>query len=542
MSWTRATTLDELSRRGALVFKHGRHQLAIIQTGERCHAIDNRCPHEGYPLSQGTVDEACVLTCNWHNWKFDLASGRNLWGGDHVRVYPVELRGSEVWVDLGDPPPEQLREQALAGLREAFDERDHGFIARQLVRLAAAGFDPASEAVPLAIAWCAPRLEWGLTHAIAATADWLELHDRHPGEGRAQLEKRIVYLCEAIEHMAHDGLREPERPFPAPIEHEGRFDHEAFLDEVEAGDEAAIARVRGALKAKLSFAQLERSLVHSALRHYAGFGHALIYVGMIGELIARFGEAVADPALSALVRHHLYATREDLIPEFRGLADAIAAFPGDAPLDAPTGRGPGPIPQAEIDELIAAPLARAFEWVSSHASSHGIRATWDALLRACASNMLRFDLRRAGASAVKVADNVGWLDFTHALTFASAARIQCTKFPQLWPNALLQLSCFCARNRRFRDESIELADWQVADEAGLFAEIEARLLDHGMPLPVYPAHILKTSRAVRRELGQVSPQTRALLLAALNRFVHSPIQQRHARRNVHQAIGLVGWP
>jgi hypothetical protein len=36
------------------------------------HAFDDKCPHQGYPLSQGTV-AGCVLTCQWHNWKFDLA-------------------------------------------------------------------------------------------------------------------------------------------------------------------------------------------------------------------------------------------------------------------------------------------------------------------------------------------------------------------------------------------------------------------------------------------------------------------------------------
>ncbi|MFL5239337.1 MAG: Rieske (2Fe-2S) protein, partial [Rhizomicrobium sp.] len=29
-------------------------------------AIANRCPHEGYPLSEGTLSPGCLLTCNWH--------------------------------------------------------------------------------------------------------------------------------------------------------------------------------------------------------------------------------------------------------------------------------------------------------------------------------------------------------------------------------------------------------------------------------------------------------------------------------------------
>ena len=39
------------------------------------YAVDNACPHEGYPLIQGTLKD-CVLTCPWHNYKFDLRDGR----------------------------------------------------------------------------------------------------------------------------------------------------------------------------------------------------------------------------------------------------------------------------------------------------------------------------------------------------------------------------------------------------------------------------------------------------------------------------------
>lgn len=532
MSWQRATNLDELTRRGALVFKHGRHQLAIIHAGGRCHAIDNRCPHEGYPLSQGTVDERCVLTCNWHNWKFELDTGRNLTDGDSVRTYPVELRDGEVWVDLTDPPPEQQRAAALAGLREAFDDRDHAFMARQLARLAAAGFDPADEALPLAIGWCAPRLEYGMTHAIPTVADWLEFHDGLPDADR---EARLVTICEALEHMAHDGLRELERAFPDGFDlGAGGFDEAAFLREVEAEDSVAIARVRAALRAGVDFAALEGTLVRAALSHYADFGHALIYVGMVGRLIARLGERVAEPALSALVRRFIHVTREDLIPEFRPLGEAVANFPTDAVLDGPA------IGDDDVEALLGCSLKAAFAWVHGHARSHGLRACWDALMRASALSMLRFELAWASAVDIKVDDNVDWLDFTHALTFGSAVREQAGRYGWAWAPGLLQMACFVARNRKYRAASGGLGEWRVDDAEALFGRIDARLLDHDMPLPIYPAHVLKTRRAVSRELGHVEARTRDAMLAALNRFVSSPIRQRHARRNVHQALVLVG--
>ena len=50
------------------------------------HACNNRCPHEGYPLVEGALDaESCILTCHWHNWKFDLRTGANHYGGDNLR-------------------------------------------------------------------------------------------------------------------------------------------------------------------------------------------------------------------------------------------------------------------------------------------------------------------------------------------------------------------------------------------------------------------------------------------------------------------------
>jgi nitrite reductase/ring-hydroxylating ferredoxin subunit len=547
-NWHEVTTLEALAQRRSLVFKRGRHQLAVFYTdgenGQRCHAVDNRCPHEGYPLSQGNVDAACVLTCNWHNWKFDLATGTNLYGGDDVRTYPVELRDGAVWVDLSDPPIAELTEKILVGLRKAFDEQDHGWIARELARLIAAGVDPVEVAVPRAIEWCAPRLEFGSRHGFAATSDWIALHDQFAAgadeAGDAQLEARLVCLTEAIDHLAHDALRQPEYPFPAPItEPFHLFDHDQFLDAIEhEQDQRAIGLIRGAIGSGLGFAELERSLTHAALRHYAGFGHALIYVVKAGELLARLGPSLADPLLSALTRYLVMATREDLIPEFRSLADAIAAYPAGPA--SPAEPHADPDWDAQVDALTGASLHDVFAWVHEQARSRPPEQIWDALLRASARSMLYFDTRHDAATAVKVADNVGWLDFTHALTFGSAARRQCSKYPELWPRALLQMACFVGRNRAYLDRSIRLDAWRVIDEPGFWAGVRELLLDHGLLVPIYSAHLLKTSTAVALELPNVAGATRELLLASLNRLLRSPIKQKHGRRNVHQAIGLIG--
>ena len=105
-------TRDDLERRGRRVVRKGGKQILLIASGGRVFAVANRCPHEGYPLSEGTLGPACVLTCDWHNWKFDLASGEALVGRDPVRTYPVEPRDGEIFLDLADPPAAALKERA----------------------------------------------------------------------------------------------------------------------------------------------------------------------------------------------------------------------------------------------------------------------------------------------------------------------------------------------------------------------------------------------------------------------------------------------
>ncbi len=75
--------LAKLRARGAMVVKRGKKQIVLFASGPAVYACNNRCPHEGYPLSEGTLSagtrgRVCLLTCNWHNWKFDLESGQTL--------------------------------------------------------------------------------------------------------------------------------------------------------------------------------------------------------------------------------------------------------------------------------------------------------------------------------------------------------------------------------------------------------------------------------------------------------------------------------
>jgi nitrite reductase/ring-hydroxylating ferredoxin subunit len=93
-----AGSLDELKAKGRLVL-HGDHRpILVVYDRGRVFALDNRCPHMGFPLERGSVEDG-ILTCHWHHARFDLESGCtfDLWADD-VPTFPVELRDGQVWV------------------------------------------------------------------------------------------------------------------------------------------------------------------------------------------------------------------------------------------------------------------------------------------------------------------------------------------------------------------------------------------------------------------------------------------------------------
>ena len=167
-----------------------------------------------------------------------------------------------------------------------------------------------------------------------------------------------------------------------------------------------------------------------------------------------------------------------------------------------------------------------------------------ALMEASARHLLRFDERHARRTDNSVADNVGWLDFTHALTFGHALRQQCARQPRLWPQGLLQLAMFVGRNSGYLYPSMAaqtaIGAWAVTDETAFHERAIATIVDHGIGLPIFAAHLLKTWTAVRDEVAAGLPApARAAMLAAVNRLLAVHFKQRHALRTAHQALGFV---
>ena len=96
--WIHAGTLADLERRGCVVVKGRRCPILVLSSGGEVHALDNRCPHLGFPLDRGTVEDG-ILTCHWHHARFDITSGGTFdpWADD-VPTAEVRIENGDVWV------------------------------------------------------------------------------------------------------------------------------------------------------------------------------------------------------------------------------------------------------------------------------------------------------------------------------------------------------------------------------------------------------------------------------------------------------------
>ncbi len=83
----------------------GRKTVALTKLHGRYGAVDNRCPHQGGPLGQGTLEND-KIRCPWHGFDFDPFTGEAAGGPDFdVPTYPVEVRPDGIYVGTPAPTP-----------------------------------------------------------------------------------------------------------------------------------------------------------------------------------------------------------------------------------------------------------------------------------------------------------------------------------------------------------------------------------------------------------------------------------------------------
>jgi nitrite reductase/ring-hydroxylating ferredoxin subunit len=114
--------VEDLRERGQAVVSEDGRAIALFHHDGEVYAVDNRCPHMGFPLTRGSVEDG-VLTCHWHHARFELEEGDtfDIWADD-VRTFPTEVRDGQVYLDPDPepdvPPSTHWRNRLADGLQE----------------------------------------------------------------------------------------------------------------------------------------------------------------------------------------------------------------------------------------------------------------------------------------------------------------------------------------------------------------------------------------------------------------------------------------
>ncbi len=508
------------------------HRLCLVRTASGVHALDHACPHEAYGLTQGTLDGE-LLTCAWHNWKFRVDDGTCVLGEEDVRTHPVTVGADgAVAVSIVERSPEEERARLVPSLRRGIANAYVGQVSRDVVRLLRADANP-GELIWEAVAHGAPRADFGWGHSIASATDCLAMVDLYDGDQRA------LPVVQAIAGIAEVERDRPVNPLPAPAGDLGSDPAAEFRRLVEAEQvEPAQALVRGAIHAGWTADDLRPWFTTVISDHLLSYGHGAIYAQKAFQLLERLGWQRADTVLPYLVPTIVYGTREDTLPYMRPFTKALAGVDlGQlADLDAqPEWRDDGMLRAALLDGGDrAAPLHAAVDALRAGAGADGVL---DVVVDAVSERMLRYD----PAGERDFHDDFGWLDITHGMTYANAARWHAAH--RRHPDTVrLALWCAFLASWTGRHEwhtsvgpTVDI-DLGTDDVVAAGAELQRRALDDTTTAFIVHAHAVKTTRAASEEAAR-SGSARPLQAAA--RFLDAPKLERFVAANVTRAIDLV---
>jgi nitrite reductase/ring-hydroxylating ferredoxin subunit len=410
--FVRACSLAELKAKGRLVL-HGRHSpILVVHDGEHVFALDNRCPHMGFPLDRGSVEDG-ILTCHWHHARFDLASGCtfDLWADD-VPTCPVELRDGEVWIK-----PSFAHGDAARHWRGRLDDglaHNLGLVIAKAVRGQLAAGPPAREILRQAALFALQNRDgWGIGATILTALGNLlpVLPDDETFLALFHGARRVAADCDG-EVPRRERAPLASRPDLSTLQRWLR--HWSAVRHREAAERTLLTAIAtGAPPAALA-----RLLFAAATdRVFADGGHSLDFINKACECLDLIGWEHADAVLPSVVGQMVAARGAEEATEWRHPIDLVALC-GEA--------------AAEFPELFRS--ARPSEGWSDHAQlsaailgedANAILAALKAAVRAGASPA---DLGRslAYAAALRVArfgtanEHADWETALHVFTYANA--------------------------------------------------------------------------------------------------------------------------
>jgi nitrite reductase/ring-hydroxylating ferredoxin subunit len=294
----RVGTLEEVARQGCVVVTGDHGPIAVFHDGGTFFAVDNRCPHMGFPLHRGTVQDG-ILTCHWHHARFELSSGCTFdLFADDVPTYPIEVREGEVWLT-----PFKTRSGELdywrRRLLEGMEQNISLVIAKAVIRLLHLGVE-AAEIQRLGTLFGARNRASGWSSGqtiLSAMGNLCEY---------LLPEEQALALFQGLIHVASDCAGQPPRRPLQPLETDDLsaerlkrwFRHFVEVRNVDGADRTLLTALAGgqppAVVADMLFA--------AATDHfYRDGGHILDFLNKGFESLDRIGWEHATEVLPTLV-------------------------------------------------------------------------------------------------------------------------------------------------------------------------------------------------------------------------------------------------
>jgi nitrite reductase/ring-hydroxylating ferredoxin subunit len=428
----RVGTLAELAERGCMTTKLGNRPVCVFFDDGAAFAVEDRCPHMGFPLHRGSV-EGGLLTCHWHHARFDLASGGTLDPfADDVPAFPVTIIDGEVHVS--EPVEADRMVRLYRRLEEGLEQGITLVTAKAVLALLEAGVG-AEEIVEAGVGFGTRYREqgWGpgLTVLVAMTniLDVLEPSDRP------------LALVHGLAFLSGDTLgRAPRFPLAAlesgvPISRLTEW-YRRFID--TRSSDAAERSLATAIAAGHSEALIATMLGAAVTDHvFIDEGHTIDFTNKAFECLEHIGWGRASEVLTSLVGQTASARRHEEESAWRHPIDLAALLARSASEDvlrarlgAASGRATEPADafgDTEVDELAWAVLSDdplGIVGSLDHALDAG--ATSEQVARAvayaAALRIVRFHTQN---------DHGDWDEVHHAFTAANAVHQSVLRAPSV---------------------------------------------------------------------------------------------------------------
>ena len=304
----------------------GTHLAVFLYEGQ-FQAVDNRCPHMGYPMSQGSIRDG-VLICHWHHWEFDIKTGGCLLtSGDDLKAFPVEIRDDgQVWVGIPPGEKEEARLRLVArgkrALEQGLKDRSAFLIAKAVAALRQTGATP-QEIIQQGLYYGAHKTSEGWSSGIAILTLAANLWDDIAPEDQNLF---LVHGLTQISMRTSGSSRRQRFPFPRSGSDQGLDTFKrwfrTFIDQRHHG---AAERILLTLHDRDCGKETLADFVLTAATdfYFTGDGHALDFANKMFEALDYVEWVGADEIMRPIVVDLVSRTRHE---ETSRWADSVPAL------------------------------------------------------------------------------------------------------------------------------------------------------------------------------------------------------------------------